>query len=212
VTTDQEFPLEFSNTIGALAGALSAAQGELEDAKKDGTNPHFGNRYSTLASVRAAITPTFSKHGLAVTQYFVPHGPDGVLIVALLMHKSGEWIRSRLYLPAVKKDPQGFGSAISYGRRYQLQAIANIASDDDDDGEAASATPSAKAAPKDQPKPASSVDVEKLVKALSESKTAEALAEASLAVSRNKDKLSKKDIERCRNAHDAALRAMEKAA
>ncbi len=129
-----------SASIGALAKALAGAQGELDDAKKDGLNPHLKSKYATLASVRAAITPVFSKHGLAVAQLTEPHGDSGVCVVTMLMHGSGEWIRSRLFLPVVKKDPQGFGSAISYARRYALASIAGIASDDDDDGEAASRT------------------------------------------------------------------------
>lgn len=129
--------IDHSDQLGDMAKALAKAQAELQDAKKDATNPHFKNRYATLASVRAAVTPTLAKNGLAVMQSFEPHGDAGVCVVTWLLHESGQWLRSRLYLPVSKKDAQGFGSAISYGRRYSLAAITGISADDDDDGEAA---------------------------------------------------------------------------
>lgn len=129
--------MEHSVGLGALAKALAQAQAKLEDAKKDKTNPHFNSRYATLASVRAAMSDVLPLFGLAVVQSFEPHGEAGVCIVTTLMHESGEWIKSRLFLPVTKKDAQGFGSAISYGRRYSLAAIVGIATDDDDDGNTA---------------------------------------------------------------------------
>lgn len=200
--------LEFSATLGALAKALSAAQAELEDAKKDSVNPHFKNRYASLASVRAAITPVFSKHELSVVQYNEPHGDAGVCVVTLLMHSSGEWIKGKLFVPVTKKDAQGFGSALSYARRYALAQIANIATDDDDDAEVAVKAPAVKVAP-----PATnSVDVDALVKALEDAEDAAALGKASLAVGKVKDKLTKDDTARLRAAHDNRMRELEKAA
>lgn len=133
--------VDHSEQLGALAKALAAVQGEVQDAKKDSVNPHFKNRYASLGSVRAAVTATLAKNGIAVVQTFEPHGPDGVCVVTTLLHESGQWMRSRLYLPVSKKDAQGFGSAISYARRYALAAIVGIAADDDDDGEAAVGKP-----------------------------------------------------------------------
>jgi hypothetical protein len=129
--------MEHSTTLGALAKALAGAQLRLKDAKKDATNPHFRNRYASLASVREALSAVLPECGLSYVQSFEPHGDAGVCIVTTLLHESGEWIRSRLYLPVSKKDAQGFGSAISYGRRYSLAAIVGIATDDDDDAEVA---------------------------------------------------------------------------
>lgn len=212
-----DFPIEFSTSLGDLAKALAAAQGEIEDAKKDGTNPHFKTKYATLASVRAAITPVFSRHGLAVTQLNEPHGDGGVCVVTLLMHSSGQWIKSKLYVPVSKKDAQGFGSALSYARRYALAAIANIASDDDDDGNEAvkpgKAPPAPDSRPIEKAPPAKSdVDVAALEKALAEASNAEELAKASLAVGRVKDKLTPSDRDRLRAAHDNTMRRLEKAA
>jgi hypothetical protein len=134
---NESMTADHSEQLGDLAKALAKAQGELQDAKRDAKNPHFKNTYATLSSVRAAVTPTLAKHGLSTLQSFEPHGGEGVCVVTWLLHESGQFIRSRLYLPVSKKDAQGFGSAISYGRRYALAAIVGIASDDDDDAEAA---------------------------------------------------------------------------
>ncbi len=200
-----EFPIEFSSSIASIAGALAAAQGEIQDAKKDAVNPHFKNRYSTLSSVRAAVTPAFSKNGLAVAQYFEPHGLDGVMCITLLMHKSGEWIKSKLFVPTTKKDAQGMGSAITYGRRYQLAAIANISSDDDDDASVATKPDVAKAAPPAQ----SDVDVPAMIKALETAADVDALAKAILGVGRVKDKLSKDDLAKCTAARENRVRELE---
>jgi hypothetical protein len=198
--------LEFSTTLGALAKALSSAQAELGDAKKDSINPHFKNRYASLASVRAAITPAFSKYELSVVQYNEPHGEGGVLVVTLLMHSSGEWIRGKLFVPVTKKDAQGFGSALSYARRYALAQIANIATDDDDDAEVAVKPPApVKAAPPAVP----AVDVNGLVEAINASEDADQLAVALATVGRVKDKLGKADLDRCVAARDNRKRELE---
>lgn len=133
-----DMQMDHSAELGALAKALASAQHRLSDAKKDSSNPAFkGSRYASLASVRAAVTPILTECGFALVQTFEPHGDAGVCVVTTLLHESGQWIRSRLFLPVGKKDAQGFGSAISYGRRYSLAAIAGIAADDDDDAQAA---------------------------------------------------------------------------
>ena len=199
-----EFPLEFSSELGALAKALAAAQGELQDAKKDAVNPHFKNRFASLSSVRAAITAVFSKNGLAVTQLNEPHGTDGVCVVTMLLHESGQWLRSKLYVPVVKKDPQGFGSALSYARRYALASIANIASEDDDDGEQASKP----VGPAKAPPAASTVDVEALIRALESAVDAETLSAASAAVGAVRKQLGEPDLSRCRAAADKRTREL----
>lgn len=126
-----------------LAKAFLAAQGQMDNASKDGVNPHFHSKYATLQSVRAAVLPALTANDLMVLQGFEPASvPDaGVVIVTHLIHVSGEKLESRLFVPASKKDPQGFGSAITYGRRYALAAICGIGSDEDDDGNLGSDRP-----------------------------------------------------------------------
>jgi hypothetical protein len=124
-----------SETLGKLSEALAKAQGEIEGAKKDSANPFFHSRYADLASVWDACRGPLSKHGLAVIQLPGRNG-EGLFVDSILSHASWEWISSRLFINPVKDDPQGIGSAITYARRYGLQALVGIAPEDDD-GEAA---------------------------------------------------------------------------
>jgi hypothetical protein len=124
-----------SEAIDLLATALAAAQGELKNAKINRQNPHFKNRYADLASVRDAISPALTKHGIAVTQTMkVSEG--AFMLETTLLHKSGQWIASDYPLPLNAK-PQELGSALTYARRYSLSSLVNIAADEDDDAEAA---------------------------------------------------------------------------
>lgn len=141
-----------SETCGALAKALTAAQAEMKNPPKDSVNPHFKSRYADLATVRDAVIPVLNRHGLSVVQ--LPCEVEaGAALRTVLLHESGEWLGSTMLLRATKSDPQGIGSAITYARRFSLQAIAGVAADDDDDGQAGSRE--AKPAHQ-QPKPAAS--------------------------------------------------------
>ena len=126
-----------SETVGELAKALCKAQDEMGGAAKSSTNPFFKSSYSALPEVIKAIKQPFCNHGLSYSQF--PVFEDGMAgVITILMHTSGEWLESKLLLPVTKKDPQATGSAITYARRYALQSIAGIPSEDDD-GNAASA-------------------------------------------------------------------------
>ncbi len=116
-----------SSEIGKLAEAMALASAEMGNAKKDGENPHFLSKFASLESVVNAYQPVFAKHGLSLLQF-----PLGDVLVNLLLHKSGQWIRSSYEVHASKTDPQGIGSAITYARRYSAMAIAGIAPEDDD--------------------------------------------------------------------------------
>lgn len=132
------FPIQMSAEIGALAGALAKAQGELTAATKDRENPFFKSSYATLASVFEAIREPFAKNGLAYTQPTRIDDHGNVVVVTILMHSSGQWIAGEVSAKPAKNDPQGVGSLISYLKRYEIQAMAGVASaDDDDDGNAA---------------------------------------------------------------------------
>ena len=124
-----------SDTIGKLAEALAAAQGEMKNAPLNKVNPHFKSKFADLSSIRDASIPALSKHGIAVTQTF-ESSETGTMLVTTLMHKSGEWITSACPIMADKGGPQPFGSATTYARRYGLGAIVGISADDDDDGNA----------------------------------------------------------------------------
>ena len=120
-----------SESINNLAAALVKAQAEMGGAVKDSANPFFKSKYADLTSVVRAVKEPFAKHGLAYTQF--PICSDGAVgVVTRLIHESGEWLEAEYTLPMVKADPQAAGSAITYARRYALQAMAGIPTADDD--------------------------------------------------------------------------------
>lgn len=120
-----------SEQIDSLATALCAAQAEMGGAVKDSSNPFFKSKYADLGSVVKAIKEPFTKHGLSYVQF--PHSDErGIGVVTRLLHTSGQWLESAFTLPMVKLDPQAAGAAITYARRYALQAMAGIPTADDD--------------------------------------------------------------------------------
>lgn len=126
-----------SESIAALASALAKAQPLIEGAIKDKTNPHFRSQYADLGNVVDAIKPAIAKHGLSFIQRC--HDNDtGAKVETIILHESGEWISCGIIVvPASKHDAQGFGSALTYARRYSLSAAFGVAPEDDD-GNAAS--------------------------------------------------------------------------
>jgi hypothetical protein len=125
-----------SAEIAKIAAALCKAQAAMGGAKKDSTNPHFKNAYADLASIWEAVRKPLTDNGLAVVQFPRTVG-NGVEVETMLVHASGEYMRDVLWLPVLKMDAQGVGSAITYGRRYALMSVTGIAPIDDD-GNAAS--------------------------------------------------------------------------
>ena len=129
----KEKKMNKSESIDKLAAALCKAQAEMGGAVKDAKNPFFKSSYADLTSVIKAIKEPFANNGLSYSQLPVTsEGGGGVGVTTILMHSSGQWLESEFYLPLAKKDPQGGGSAITYARRYALQAIAGIPTADDD--------------------------------------------------------------------------------
>ena len=126
-----------SESIAALADALSKAQSEMTGAKKSADNPFFKSKYSDLATVIESFHKPFAAHGLSFVQS--PGFVDGMICVTTrIMHSSGEWIEGDCILPPTKADVHGYASAISYGRRYGIQSMVGVPSvSDDDDGNAA---------------------------------------------------------------------------
>ena len=124
-----------SEQINELAEALSKAQGLIEGAAKDSKNPFFKSSYADLHSVMACAREPLASNGLSVTQ--PTQVIDGQLcLVTMLMHKSGQWVKSVVPLILAKQDPQSVGSAITYYRRYSYASLVGIAQMDDD-GESA---------------------------------------------------------------------------
>lgn len=125
-----------SDQLNELAKALCIAQGQIKHAVKDSANPFFKSRYADLTSVWDAIREAFQKNGLSVSQIPTTDDDGKPALETVLMHTSGQWLSGVVPINPIKQDPQGLGSAITYMRRYALQAIAGVCADDDD-GEAA---------------------------------------------------------------------------
>lgn len=124
-----------SEQINELAAALSKAQGAMQNAVMNRTNPHFKSKYADLSSVLDAIRGPLSANGLSTTQTM--HIREGHMILrTMLLHTSGQYIVSEYPLPMTGR-PQEMGSAQTYARRYSLAALVCNASDEDDDGNAA---------------------------------------------------------------------------
>ncbi len=122
-----------SENLNELATALCKAQNEMGGAVKDAKNPFFKSSYADLTSVIKAIKEPFNKNGLSYVQLpTTSDGGKGIGVKTILMHTSGQFIESEFYLPITKADPQAGGSAITYARRYALQAMAGIPTADDD--------------------------------------------------------------------------------
>lgn len=132
--------MEKSESIKELAAALNKAQAEMSGAKKGANNPFFKSKYADLNAVVDAVRIPFCENGLSYSQFPIMQ-ENKVGVETILMHESGEWIGSVLLLPMVKSDPQAAGSAITYARRYALQAIAGIPAEDDDGNSASGKNP-----------------------------------------------------------------------
>jgi len=128
--------MQQTESIDKLAEALAAAQGEITGALKDSANPFFKSKYADLASCWDACRSSLSKNGLAVVQAPTTEAGETYL-VTILMHSSGQSVRSSLKVQPAKEDMQALGSALTYARRYALAAMVGIAQVDDD-GNAAS--------------------------------------------------------------------------
>lgn len=132
-----------SDSIANLAKSLAIAQGQMGGAVKGKANPFFKSVYADLSSVVDAIRDPLSANGLSFVQVTHPSERNEVIIETVLMHESGEWLSGTLAMPVSKADAQGYGSAITYAKRYGLQGLLGVPSEDDDGNAAAKAKPKA---------------------------------------------------------------------
>ena len=122
-----------SENITDLATALCLAQAQMGGAIKDSNNPFFKSSYADLTSVIKVIKQPFADNGLSFVQFpITSEGGKGVGVSTMIMHSSGQWVQGEYLLPMDKITAQGAGSAITYARRYALQAMAGIPTVDDD--------------------------------------------------------------------------------
>lgn len=135
-----------SESIANLAKALATVQQHITPVVKDRQNPHFKNNYATLDAIMESVRPLLAGHGLAIVQGggSPVSNADGNIVGAavetMLVHASGEFITSAIVLPIDKASPQAVGSAITYGRRYGVAALLALSTEEDDDGNHATAS------------------------------------------------------------------------
>ena len=146
-----------SESIKALAPALTAALGKLEGAAKNAKNPHFKNTYADLASVVEASREILAAQDLAVMQSPGLIVEGRLQLFTRIIHKSGEWIEGEFHMPLAKSDPQATLATLTYARRGALMAILGIPAVDDDGetavgrGEEKSPPPEQKSPPRSEP-------------------------------------------------------------
>lgn len=129
-----------------IASALVKAQKGFGSALKTSSNPHFKSRYADLAACVEAVIDSLNDNGIALIQQ-THECEGGVMVETTFVHESGDvFSAGKLFVPAAKHDAQGFGSALTYARRYSLMAACGIAPEDDDGNAATASAP--KAAPR----------------------------------------------------------------
>lgn len=123
--------------IKHIAAAMVKAQKGFAPALKSSSNPHFKSKYADLAACVEAVVDSLNANGIMLVQKQHPND-SGVSVETIFVHESGETFSAGvLTVPAAKQDPQGYGSALTYARRYSLMAACGIAPEDDDGNAAA---------------------------------------------------------------------------
>jgi len=121
-----------------IAAAFVKAQRQFGPALKTSVNPHFKSKYADLANCIEAVIEALNSNGIGLMQRTY-ECKDGVMVETMFVHESGEVMEcGMLHVPASKHDAMGYGSALSYARRYSLLTASGLAPSDDDDGVAAS--------------------------------------------------------------------------
>ena len=183
-----------------IYAAFVKAQIGFAPALKTSTNPHFKSKYADLSACVEAVIDSLNANGIGLVQRTTPD-ERGVTVETVFVHESGESFSGGcLHVPASKQDPQGYGSALSYARRYSLMAACGIAPEDDD-GNAAS-KPQGYISKSAQPAPAVQVGMAKRVladwlaaiEAAADDELAEIAADGMKAAEEVKDRAAYKAI------------------
>lgn len=124
--------MKTSDQLDKFAPAFLAAQKAISFAAKDSRNPHFKNDYADLESVVNAVKGALNENGITYIQMPSPAEPGMMALTTRLLHESGQWIEDTGTVTLQKNDPQGFGSANTYLRRYALSAVTGVYQADDD--------------------------------------------------------------------------------
>jgi hypothetical protein len=127
--------------MSAIFKALAAAQKNFEAARKSSENGHFKSKYADLSNCMDAVRLPCNEQGIFVTQT-IESVESGILVETVFAHESGEtYLGGKLFMPVTKHDAHGYGSALTYARRYSLLAACGVAPEDDDGNSAAANKP-----------------------------------------------------------------------
>ena len=120
-----------------LINALVKAQQQIDHIVQDAKNPFFKSDYATLKAVFDSVKKPLNDNGIYIQQVSHECG-DGVVVETVFMGHGGSVSSGKVHIPAAKHDPQAYGSALSYAKRYSLLMACGIATvNEDDDAESA---------------------------------------------------------------------------
>ena len=129
--------MEYKMNNQTLINALVKAQEKIDHVVNDAKNPYFKSNYASLKNVLDAVKKPLNDEGIYLQQ-ISHHSDTGVIVETIFLGHGGAVSSGQVYIPAQKNDPQAFGSALSYAKRYSVQMACGIASaDEDDDAEKA---------------------------------------------------------------------------
>jgi hypothetical protein len=137
--------LQKSDSVTKIAKAVLGVQKDLKPAFKGSNNPYFKSKYADLNACWDAVRDLLQKNDLVLIQMPGTSVDMRPTLTTLLLHTSGEYLMDEAILLIDKQNAQGYGSAVTYYRRYGLSAVLGLISDEDDDGNAASTTNSPQA-------------------------------------------------------------------
>jgi hypothetical protein len=156
--------LQFSEKNDLIAAAFVRAQGKMGVATRSSDNPFFRSKYANFGEVSEACKPALHDEGIGVIQSpGIPQDKNMIAVTTMFLHTSGQWMKDTFEIPCLKHDPQAGGSAVSYARRYALEAMSGINCQDDDGEKATRSKPSKK-------KAATTVDKDRLYGSLATDK------------------------------------------
>lgn len=191
--------------MNQIAPAFIKAKRAFGPALKDKTNPAFKSKYADLGACLEAVDDALLANGIALYQETFEDS-TGVTVETVFLHESGETLRGgKLHVPAAKQDPQGYGSALSYARRYSLMAACGIAAEDDD-GNAAS-----KPAQRPAPPAAKPQDISGDLMAIREAESLDALKDIFVAAMAKASPQQKAELTDAKDARKAQLTTKEAA-
>jgi len=134
---DNQFILGPSSSpeTAELTKALAKAQSEYQAVALDSANPHFRSKFSSFAQCCESLRGPLTKNGIALPDFRPGLAGSQWVLVGTLRHSSGQYISGVAPLVNPKGDMQGFGAAMTYGKRTLLMALTGgFSGEADDDG------------------------------------------------------------------------------